>query len=283
MVTDFASSHTPAASAPWLPIVKTRNAFIHSQHTNTHGHGEHDACSLFLMRPDKTPFVRDNLVSVPRVNSSGLSVQSARLAHLEYALGAVPPSLRQQTHLFLEFGVRKGFSISHLANITRTFTWHGFDSFHGLPPATSSDATRQRIHWGPGTYSTHGRLPLVPPNVRLHAGWFNETVYAFLGSVEGQGASLAFAHFDADLYDSTATVLTLLARSCRLRVGSVLAFDELFGSPAVEQHEWRALNDVARQWGLQFRFLSYMAHEKTAFGRAAVQLTHVECLRTDVK
>ena len=235
------------------------------------------------MRPDKTPFVRDNLVSVPRVNSSGLSVQSARLAHLEYALGAVPPSLRQQTHLFLEFGVRKGFSISHLANITRTFTWHGFDSFHGLPPATSSDATRQRIHWGPGTYSTHGRLPLVPPNVRLHAGWFNETVYAFLGSVEGQGASLAFAHFDADLYDSTATVLTLLARSCRLRVGSVLAFDELFGSPAVEQHEWRALNDVARRWGLQFRFLSYMAHKKTAFGRAAVQLTHVECLRTDVK
>ena len=46
---------------------------------------------------------------------------------------------------------------------------HGFDSFQGLPEAWSA-------HEGAGAYSTAGRMPRAGDNVRLHAGWFEDTM-----------------------------------------------------------------------------------------------------------
>ena len=123
-------------------------------------------------------------------------------------------------------------------------------------------------------------MPTVPPGVRLHKGWFNETLPRLLDAPDipleqRNHPAVAFAHMDADLYDSTWVVLSTLATRCRLCVGTVLAFDELFGSPAVELHEWRALQDAARCFDFSFQFISYVGHPKSAFGRAAVRLTRV--------
>lgn len=227
------------------------------------------------MRPERTPFVAAHLQSVPRINSSGLSVEAARHAHLRRALQFV--TVPQFSELFLEFGVRNGHSISMMANVTSSWSdryrWDGFDSFRGLPRAEDivAGVQRRKIGWSMGVYSTHGRLPAVPSSVSLHVGWFNESFPAFLDR-QPTSRAVAFAHLDADLYESSITILHLLATTCRLRRGTVLAFDELFGSPAVEQHEWRALRDVARCFGLRFSFISFMAHERSAFGRAAVQI-----------
>ena len=200
----------------------------------------------------------------------------------------------------MEFGVRDGRSLLALVNRSRAdwptanIRWHGFDSWRGLPTehaagskkrASSgvksvSSSTRQRIGWRSGRYSVQGTIPTIPralqSRVRLHSGWFNNTVGAFLDSSEGARGALAFAHLDADVYESTRMVLHALGRRCKLRVGTVLAFDELFGSELVEQHEWRALSEAARCYGFRFEFVSWMAHAKSAFGRAAVQITRVQ-------
>ena len=238
------------------------------------------------MRPEKTPFVSAHLLGVAqRVHTAGLNVNQARHAHLRWAFNLSQHLVR--THscftasngyrpLHLEFGVRNGASITALSNFSggSAIVWDGFDSFRGLPDQRN---TRHRVsHWTPGQYSTQGHLPAAAllPTVRLHAGWFNDSVPQFLASPAGRGV-LAFAHLDADLYESTRVVLDALASRCRLCAGSVLAFDELFGSPTLEQQEWRALREAALKFGLTFRFVSYMAHEQSSFGRAAVQITGV--------
>lgn len=68
-------------------------------------------------------------------------------------------------------------------------------------------------------------------------------------------------------------MLHALAGRCRLCPGTVLAFDELFGSSSVESHELRALTDASGRFGFGFAYISYMSHARTAFGRAAVQIT----------
>lgn len=192
--------------------------------------------------------------------------------------------------LFLEFGVRDGRSITYLSSLSSGRQWHGFDSFQGLPGmSNAANATelsaRQRIGWGRGRYTRKGEMPSVPKGVTLHKGWFNETLPLFLDGPSAESVSrstayklppaVAFAHMDADLYESTYEVLYQLATRCRLCAGTVLAFDELFGSPTVELQEWRALRRAARCFDFGFEFITYMAHPKTAFGRAAVRLTRV--------
>ena len=54
-----------------------------------------------------------------------------------------------------------------------------------------------------GTYSTGGVLPTVSESTRLHVGWFNETLPAFLKTKDAGGMArtpVAFLHMDADLY-----------------------------------------------------------------------------------
>ena len=135
--------------------------------------------------------------------------------------------------------------INHMAaadGAAAALRWDGFDSFKGLPKSTKNAA---RLGWGGGKYTMDGRLPTVPPHVHLHAGWFNDTLPQFLDSAAGSGA-VAFAHLDADIYTSTITVLEALAARCRLREGTVLAFDEIFGPPRIQREELRALHEVSQ-------------------------------------
>ena len=209
-----------------------------------------------------------------------LTVNEARRQHVMAAMGFVPGLLFDDPRaLRLEFGVRNGDMISYTsatrpaswgrdAVVASSLPWDGFDSFKGLPKSTLNAA---KLGWGAGKYSVKGALPKVPSHVRLHVGWFNETLPPFLDGL-GRGP-VAFAHLDADIYTSTISVLDALAARCRLRLGTVLSFDEIFGPKGIENEEFRALNEAAATHGFAWRFITYLNHPKTLFGRAAVQVT----------
>ena len=207
----------------------------------------------------------------PDDTKRGISVHTdaSRLRHLAFAVDQVPPRLRNGLHL--EFGVRNALSINFLAAKTDAYgaVWDGFDSFVGLP----SSGSGKSVGWGAGVFTRHGSLPTVRSNVRLHAGWFNETVPRLLDAKQASTHGVAFVHLDADLYESTAIVLDALGSRCAFRKGTVLSFDELFGTAAVLAHEYRALNEAAAKWQFKYEFISYALTRKSAYARAAVRIT----------
>ena len=231
-------------------------------------------------------------------NHTDKTLDEARRTHVLSAMSFVPSTLMEDpSALRLEFGVRNGHMINFMARrplplggadstigISSSATkglpdivppsaasrpWDGFDSFQGLPKSTVNAG---RLGWGRGKYSVKGQLPKVPAHVRLHVGWFNETLPPFLDTPPGKGP-VAFAHLDADIYTSTIQVLDALASRCRLRVGTVLSFDEIFGPPSIHKEELRALQEATATHGLKWRFITYLNHPRTNFGRAAIQIT----------
>ena len=136
--------------------------------------------------------------------------------------------------LYLEFGVRSGSTINHLARLNPKRTIHGFDSFDGLPEAWSG------YTMDAGAFSGEG-VPEVAANVELHVGWFDDTLPGF---VETHAGPLALAHVDSDIYSSCKTVLDNLAP--RIVPGSVIVFNEYFNYPNWKQHEYRGVQGVLR-------------------------------------
>ena len=216
------------------------------------------------------------------------STQHMRQHHLLTAVSRVPAKLLRDG-LRMEFGTRHGDALRWLAkppskgihhyNYNSSGAWHGFDSWEGLPAevaAGGSTSTKPSSHhWRGSQYSTHGKLPDVRccPGVKLHRGWFNDTLPPFMKLHAGQ--PVAFLHCDADIYSSTLTVLEEVFSRCGQRVGTVIAFDELFGSAEQEQHELRALLETATRHGVTFRFITYALVPSSPFGRAAVQVLSV--------
>lgn len=157
--------------------------------------------------------------------------------------------------LVLEFGVRFGASIRQIAALANGQAVHGFDSFEGLPEPWHDEPR--------GSYSTRGVLPAVPPNVFLHAGWFEHTLPAFLAAHQ---APARFVNIDCDIYSATSTVLEALAG--RIVPGTVLVFDEYFGHEHWRDDEFRAFQEaVARyRWNYEYVCISFSS------GQAVVRI-----------
>jgi len=160
--------------------------------------------------------------------------------------------------LFLEFGVYKGDSINRLAELKPDVTWHGFDSFVGLPEGWTLGAKA-------GAFSTHGALPVVRENVKLVAGFFEDTLPAFVA--EQRASRVSVLHVDADLYSSTKTILENLQGM--LVPGSVIVFDELINYPGWQDGEYRAFMEYVERNHVAFE---YMGYSRTG-GQVAVRLT----------
>jgi predicted O-methyltransferase YrrM len=141
-----------------------------------------------------------------------------------------------------EFGVAVGVSFIAFARILDILErglprrerrkLYGFDSFEGLPELTAEDQASDRptaVMQKGGFHSRRGYQPLFEfveknENTKLVKGWFNETLPKFLA--DNPHASFAFVHMDADLYESTKTVLELVWD--RINPGGIILFDELF-------------------------------------------------------
>jgi Macrocin-O-methyltransferase (TylF) len=160
---------------------------------------------------------------------------------IEYSLGAVT----LDGH-YLEFGVFTGGTIRYIARRIDPRTIHGFDSFKGLPEAWSG------WNLGSGAFDLKGRLPRVPKNVRLHRGYFEESLPTWLRDNPGQ---VAFIHLDCDLYSSTKAVLHLIAP--RVTSGTVVLFDEYFNYANWEQHQFKAFQEFAREHDVKYVYLGF--------------------------
>ena len=146
--------------------------------------------------------------------------------------------------LILEFGVYKGISITILADVLKDKTLYGFDSFEGLPET-----------WRPGFEKgvfALNSLPLVPSNVSLVKGLFEETLPQFLKEHQGP---VAFLHVDCDLYSSARCVLSALAD--RIVPGTIILFDEFYNYVGWEHGEYKAFSEFIASTGKSFSYLGY--------------------------
>ncbi len=111
-----------------------------------------------------------------------------------------------------------------------------------------------------------GQMPKVRSNVKLHKGWFTETLPKFK---ERYKETIAFLHIDCDLYSSTREILNQL--SDRLVVGTIIEFDEYFNYPNWQQHEFKAWQEFVKEKNLSYRYLAISASD----GRVAVEITNI--------
>lgn len=159
---------------------------------------------------------------------------------------------------YLEFGVFTGGTIRFMANrlrknpATRNAVLHGFDSFEGLPEDWSG------FNLGGRAFDVGGRLPTVPTNVRLHKGWFENSVPAWLSAHAGP---VAFMHIDCDLYSSTKTIFELLLP--RMVPGTIILFDEYFNYPNWEKHEFKAFQEMVSAHRVTYSYLGFARQQVT--------------------
>jgi hypothetical protein len=152
--------------------------------------------------------------------------------------------------LCCEFGVYRGETLNFIASQLSQQV-HGFDSFEGLPEDWRQGHEK-------GTFAV-GHLPRVRPNVRLHKGWFEDTLPAFR---EQHPGPVAFLHLDADLYSSTKTVLDLLGDG--IIPGTVIAFDEFFNYPGWREGEYRAFHEFCCDRQVEVRYLGFVGRDQQA-------------------
>ena len=175
---------------------------------------------------------------------------------LKTALDAVNPALNG---LYCEFGVYQGRSINFIAERVQTQV-HGFDSFEGLPEDWRPGVMR-------GAFKT-GKLPPVRSNVKLHVGWFQDTIPAFAREHAGP---LAFVHVDADLYSSTKTIFDVLGS--RIVPGTIIQFDEFFNFPGWKQGEYLAFKEFCDARRVAVRYIGYtMIHAPAQVALAVVSI-----------
>ncbi|CAF4217674.1 unnamed protein product, partial [Rotaria sp. Silwood2] len=118
--------------------------------------------------------------------------------------------------LWMEFGVFRGGSISHIAKWKTTFC--------------------------------------VPSNVVLVKGLFIDTLPIQLRIIDRKQqcrTPVSFVHIDCDIYDGARDILFLLGS--RFVPGTILVFDELFNYPSYEKHEIKALFEFLSGSNLRLR------------------------------
>jgi tetratricopeptide (TPR) repeat protein len=150
--------------------------------------------------------------------------------------------------LVLEFGVRFGTSINFIAQHGNQEV-HGFDSFEGLPESWEG--------FRAGVYTTDGRLPQVESNVSLHAGWFADTLPAF---VAGHPGPVRFMNVDCDLCSSTRTIFEFLAD--RIVPGTVIVFDEYFMNPHWREDEYKAFQEAVERHSWKYEYIAFNLFSK---------------------
>ena len=111
-----------------------------------------------------------------------------------------------------------------------------------------------------------GNMPKVKNNVKLIKGWFDELLPNF---VESNSDSVSFLHIDSDLYSSAKTILTLLKN--RIKVGTVIIFNEYFNYPNWRNHEYKAFQEFVKENNVKY---DYICFSKTKM--ATVIITHIE-------
>ena len=156
--------------------------------------------------------------------------------------------------LYLEFGVHEGDSIRYWSRLLRNprSHLHGFDSFVGLPHDWTLEGHER------GYFSTGGAVPEIDdPRVEFFAGWFDET----LPHYEWPAYDVLVVMLDADLYTSTATVLSSIED--KLEPGTYLYFDQFHH----RGDELRAFAEFLDERDVAFRLVALTQDHKCVLFR----------------
>lgn len=143
---------------------------------------------------------------------------------------------------YLEFGVSKGLSFKKWVSLNDnpSSTFHGFDTFTGLPEAWG--------HFEVGAMSNGNKPPEIDDNrVHFYQGLFQQTLIPFLYNFKGNNRKVI--HLDADIYSATLYVLTLITPY--LKSGDILMFDE-FNVPL---HEFKAFKEWTESFYIDYEVL----------------------------
>jgi len=139
-----------------------------------------------------------------------------RVSSREEVWAAMIGKLRDQKVLYMEFGVAEGGSIRYWSRELKhpTSTFHGFDSFEGLPETAGP--------WHKGQFDASGRVPIIDDSrVSLFKGWFDQV----LPNYHLPAHDVLVINMDADLYSSTIYVLNYLRP--QIKPGTLIYFDEM--------------------------------------------------------
>ena len=143
-------------------------------------------------------------------------------------------------NLFLEFGVYKGDSINLFGNFLSQHSReiYGFDSFEGLEEEWNMN------DYNPiGRFSLNKKNPKVLKNVTLIKGKVQSTLENFLKDKKDK--KIIFVHMDMDTYIPTKYALNKIKPF--LQKGSVILFDEFYGFPNWQHHEYKAFSEEFKE------------------------------------
>jgi hypothetical protein len=146
---------------------------------------------------------------------------------------------------YLEFGVAAGQSFKWWVenNKNSESTFHGFDTFTGLPE-----------DWGPfkaGAMSNGNKPPEINDSrVTFYTGLFQQTLPSFIEDLRNNNSKRKVIHLDADLYSATLYVLASLAPY--FKKDDIILFDEF----AVPQSEFLAYTDFVRSFYIDLELIA---------------------------
>ncbi len=186
------------------------------------------------------------------------AIADALLFAMEYVWGAAVEGD------VVEFGTMTGRTANVLAAAMASFRHDGelhlFDSFEGMPEATSQlDKTSFHVKagvWSAGTLKGIGpsalrikcRRHLADNRIFIHEGWFKDTIKKL-----PDGKKFGLIHVDSDLYQSTIDVLDPLFSRRMVSEGAALLFDDWNCNRASNQlGERRAWRELAEKYRVDF-------------------------------
>lgn len=194
------------------------------------------------------------------IHGAGKSKGIDRKRHLMQAM----PRAEISGHV-MEFGVYRGKTMQHISQHFQDQTCWGFDSFVGLPEPWYINAGENAKTHPAGKFDMRQepQQPVFRDNVRLVAGWYEDSIPGWLQDNPGQ---IRFLHVDCDLYSSTRTVLDLL--NARIVPGTVIVFDEMYPWADPEDYnlwaegEFQALGEWLANYDRAFRTLLRSGHQQ---------------------
>lgn len=149
--------------------------------------------------------------------------------------------------LLLEFGVFEGRSLKYFKEIFNNAEIHGFDSFQGLEEDWYGYISSK------GTFNLSGKIPKFDQSIKIHNGWFEDTLPNFVKSLNNRQVDIL--HCDADTYKPTFFILNSLVNN--LKSGSIIIFDEYFGYPSWRMHEFRAWKEFCNAHNIKYKYIGY--------------------------
>jgi hypothetical protein len=156
-----------------------------------------------------------------------------------HVLSIAAEHTRAVAGIAMEFGVFQGITLRHIAKeIGPSRRVIGFDTFEGLPDDWGSLLRK-------GTFATTAPAFSDLLNVGLEVGRIEETLPRFL---QGNLQPISLVHIDCPYYDINVFILEHVLPL--MPPNAVVIFDEYYGYPSYEEHEFKAWAEIRSRFNL---------------------------------